>query len=168
MHAYTPDDFKDDYFNYSYSKKGAATVPDSEWTGDLFYPKQNYLSKSIEEQNPKAYHRITYPAFLTTKDGDLMVTWRFGGSLGANMRLTRYDGSWGKSLVWNNSKGVHTAGFYGAFSIANDWLPAGTAGAKPINRRATSTTAGSIWPIARIPAASGTGTRQQVRSIAYR
>lgn len=123
MHAYTPDDFGDDYFNYSYSKKGAATVPDSEWTGDLFYPKQNYLSKSIEEQNPKAYHRITYPVFLTTKDGDLMVTWRFGGSLGANMRLTRYDGSsWGKSLAWNNSKGVHTAGFYGAFSIANDGM----------------------------------------------
>jgi hypothetical protein len=24
MHAYTPDDFGDDYFNYSYSKKGAA------------------------------------------------------------------------------------------------------------------------------------------------
>ncbi|SVC91499.1 uncharacterized protein METZ01_LOCUS344353, partial [marine metagenome] len=49
------------------------------------------------------------------------VTWRIGGHVSANMYLTRYDGqTWGESLVWNNTKGTNTTGFYGGFSIAND------------------------------------------------
>ena len=92
MHAYTPEDFRDDYFNYICSNKGAATVPDGEWTSDQFYPKQNYLNKEIEEQNPTAYHRVTYPSFFTTKEDDLMAKWRIGGHVSANMYLSRYDG----------------------------------------------------------------------------
>jgi hypothetical protein len=123
MHAYTPDDFKNDFFNYSYSKKNAALVPDSEWNIDLFYPKQNYLNKSIANNNPKAYWRVTYPGFFTTKDGDLIVKWRIGGHRNAHMYLTKYDGStWGKAVRWNITRGANTTGYYGSFRIFNDQM----------------------------------------------
>lgn len=44
MHAYWKSRYPDDYFNYSYSIDGAATVDDAKWSIDLFNPKQNYLS----------------------------------------------------------------------------------------------------------------------------
>lgn len=125
MHAYSPNDFPDDFFNYSYSKKGAAVVPDRDWTSDLFYPKQNFLNRAVAERNPSAYHRVTYPGFLTTKEGDLIVKWRIGGHINASMHLTKYDGSgWGESSIWNDGRGRHTTGFYGDFRIFNGQMVA--------------------------------------------
>lgn len=121
MHAYTPDDFPEDYFNYNVSEKGAATVPDDKWTIDLFHEKQNYLNLEIAEQNPEAYYRVTYPGFFTTSDDDLIVKWRIGGHMNAHMYLTKYDGSgWNAAHQWNKTTGEHTTGYYGSFRIFND------------------------------------------------
>jgi len=121
MHAYTPDDYPDDYFNYNISRKGAALVSDDDWTIDLFDPKQTYLNKDIAERVPKAYWRVTYPGFFTTIDDDLIVKWRIGGHMNAHMYLTKYDGEqWGEALRWNNTFGEHTTGYYGSFRIFND------------------------------------------------
>ena len=121
MHAYQPKDFKNDYFNYRYTRKGGAIVPDNEWNIGLFSPKQNYLNKNVFKKKPKTYYRVTYPGFFTTKDGDLIAKWRIGGHTAANMYLTKYNGSkWSKSYVWNDTKGKNTVGFYGVFNIFND------------------------------------------------
>jgi hypothetical protein len=123
MHAYTPKDFESDYFNYNVSKKGAATVSDDAWNIDLFQPKQNYLNKSIAEKNKRAYWRVTYPGFFTTRDGDLIVKWRIGGHMNAHMYLTKYDGEqWGEAFQWNRTVGEHTTGYYGSFRIFNDQM----------------------------------------------
>lgn len=121
MHAYTTADTPDDFFNYSYSVKGAALVPDSLWTLDLFYPKQNYLVSSLAQQNPGYYQRVTYPGFFLTEDDELMVKWRIGGHINATMYFTRYDGlGWSESVKWNNY--AVTSGFYGNFGVYNGKL----------------------------------------------
>jgi hypothetical protein len=114
MHAYTPKDFPEDYFNYSYTKKGAATVPDEKWTIDLFLPKQNYLNPDV----PRArYYSVTYPAFRTTPDDHLIVTWRVGGTHDAFMHFNEYDGErWSAPRLWNDTRGDKQVGFYGGFS----------------------------------------------------
>lgn len=118
MHAYTPDDFPDDYFNYIYSVDGAAVVPDSEWNIDLFHPKQNYLEKKYVEADPRYYWRVTYPVFFNSKDGDLIVRWRIGGHTNATMYLTMYDGeSWSESHKWNDFD--VTSGVYPSFGFYN-------------------------------------------------
>jgi hypothetical protein len=118
MHAYTTTDTQNDYFNYSYSKKNAAIVPDSLWTIDLFYPKQNYLVESLANDDPSYYQRVTYPRFYVSDDGDLITSWRIGGHTNATMYLTRYDGtSWSESRRWNNYN--TTSGFYGSFEFFN-------------------------------------------------
>ena len=123
LHAYTPSDFPDDYFNYSYSKKGAALVPDSEWTIDLFHPKQTYLEKKYVDENPRYYWRISYPVFFTADDGDLIVRWRIGGHTNATMYLTKYDGeSWSPSHKWNDFE--RTSGVYPVFGIYNGRMAA--------------------------------------------
>lgn len=118
LHAYTPSDFKNDYFNYNISKKGAAVVPDKEWKADLFFPKQNFLNKEIEKKKKDTYFRATYPGFFTTQEGDLVVKWRVGGHTNASMRLTKYNGeAWGPTKIWNQCSGRKITGFYGDFRI---------------------------------------------------
>lgn len=120
MHAYSPADFPEDFFNYSYTRKGAAVVPDAEWTSDLFFPKQNYLSKDVVEKNPGAYHRVTYPGFILTPGGDLLVKWRIGGHTSAWMHFSLYDGeTWSAPWKWNDQPRNKVTGFYGGFSIMN-------------------------------------------------
>ncbi len=123
MHAYTPSDFPDDYFNYIHSEKGAALVPDSEWSIDLFHPKQNYLEREYVEENPRKYWRVTYPVFFTADDGELIVRWRIGGHTNATMYLTMYDGdSWSPSHKWNDFD--RTSGVYPRFGIYNGKMAA--------------------------------------------
>lgn len=120
LHAYTPSDFKDDYFNYSYSKKGAAIVPDDQWNIDLFHPKQNYLNPDIDRG---AYYRVTYPGFRTTDAGNLVVHWRVGGTHDALMHFNEYDGEqWSAPRQWNATGGDKQVGFYGSFTPINGRL----------------------------------------------
>lgn len=120
MHAYTPKDFPKDYFNYSHSRKGAATVPDGKWNSSLFFPKQNYLNPDIPRER---YHRVTYPGFHTTDHGHLIVTWRVGGTHDALMHFNEYNGeSWSSPRRWNDTRGAKRVGFYGGFDTSGGLL----------------------------------------------
>ncbi len=123
LHAYTPSDFPDDYFNYSHSIRGAALVPDDEWKIDLFHPKQTYLEKKHVDGNPRYYWRTTYPVFLNTDDGELILRWRVGGHTNATMYFAKYDGeSWSPSHKWNDFE--TTSGVYPVFGIHNGRMAA--------------------------------------------
>ena len=99
MHAYGKNRYPDDYFNYSYSIDGAATVEDGKWNIDLFYPKQNYLNPVYN------YQIMTYPAFMTTSSGLLMARFRYGGPYNANILLNVFNGeSWSQPVWWNKSQ----------------------------------------------------------------
>lgn len=120
LHAYSPRDFEDDYFNYSHSKKGAAIAPDDQWNSDLFGPKQNYLNADVERSS---YYRVTYPRFWTTDTDHLVVSWRVGGTHNAWMHFSEYDGEgWSAPRPWNNTRGDKQVGFYGSFTPINGRL----------------------------------------------
>jgi len=90
MHAYSetrPVDgsLSNDYFRYSYSKKGALTVPDEEFTLEQFYPKQLFL-KAGED-----YKSLTYPRFFENTEGALMVCMREGGHNNGKYMFSKYD-----------------------------------------------------------------------------
>ena len=117
MHAYTPADFPNDYFNYSGSKKGAAVVPDEQWSVDLFHPKRNYLSEEAVKKNPKAYYAVTYPNYNVTADGNLIAMYRYGGTTNATMSFSKYDGeSWSEPWIWNKQP-EKRFGIYGGLSV---------------------------------------------------
>ena len=123
MHAYTPRDFPDGYFNYRHSIKGGAVVPDDKWGIDLFLPKQNYLSKAAVQSNAQTYYRISYPGFWTTEQGNLIVKWRKGGTHDAWMHFSEYDGEqWSAPRIWNDTQGEKRIGFYGGFLPINGRL----------------------------------------------
>lgn len=120
MHAYTPRDFSDDYFNYSCSKKGVAAVPDAQWSLNLFSPKQTFLTSRAPKT---AYYRITYPAFRVDDAGNLSVGWRQGGTHDAEMQFSTYDGErWTAPLSWNKPVKGNTKGFYGSFKVFNETM----------------------------------------------
>lgn len=90
MHAYSenrPSDgsLANDYFRYSYSKKGALTVPDKEFTIDQFYPKQLFLKAG------ENYKSLTYPKFFENSKGALMVCMREGGHNNGKYMFCKYD-----------------------------------------------------------------------------
>jgi hypothetical protein len=117
MHAYTPQDFKDDYFNYSVSKKGGAVVSDTEWKLNLFAPKQNHLNPKAAKS---AYYRITYQSFRVDDKGNLSVGWRQGGTYDAEMQFSTYDGeTWTAPMSWNQPPKGNIKGFYGDFKVFN-------------------------------------------------
>jgi len=114
LHAYTKSNLPDDFFNYSYSVPGAATVDDKDWNINLFHPKQNYL---VAGEN---YERITYPGFLESPTGELILKYRFGSPNNANMRLNTYDGNrWSEQKAWNNANDIKY-GVYGGFKIVEN------------------------------------------------
>lgn len=115
MHAYTPSDFPNSYFNYQVSVPGGALVADEEFTEDLFGPKQNVLSSAVD---PTAYYNVSYPAFLLSPNNKLLATWRTGGSTNAKMKISTYEnGSWGSPVPWNANP--NPTGIYGQFKSFN-------------------------------------------------
>lgn len=102
-----------DYFKYYYSKPNSLTVPDSEFTLDLFV-KDNYYSANdpinaydnpnnemdeykhitlTGEVNANKYQALTYPKFSLTDDGDLYLLMRKGRSKNGAFFYNKYDGS---------------------------------------------------------------------------
>jgi len=117
LHAYSPQDFKDDYFNYSVSKKGGAVVSDAQWQIDIFAPKRKHLNPEAPEA---AYYRITYPSFRVDDQGNLSVDWRQGGTHNAVMQFCTYDGEiWTAPMSWNKPTSGNSKGFYGGFKVFN-------------------------------------------------
>lgn len=118
LHAYTPKDFKNDYFNYSVSKKGGATVSDEQWKLDLFASKRTHLNPKAPKS---AYYQITYPRFRVDDNGHLHVGWRQGGTHNAEQQFSTYDGeTWTSPVSWNKPTKGNTKGFYGDFKVFND------------------------------------------------
>ncbi|WP_298551430.1 BNR-4 repeat-containing protein [uncultured Algibacter sp.] len=92
MHAYSSSSLPNDFFNYSVSLKNKAFVPDSEFTLDIFNPKQNYLKQG------ENYERITYPMIHRADDGSLVTRYRVGGSGNGDIFMAHYDGN-----VWTDN-----------------------------------------------------------------
>jgi hypothetical protein len=107
MHAYRQDtktggngSFESDYFRYSYSLPGAATVSDQAFTlnqfvkdtsehsdGDLDY-KHVTMTGVV---NHDAFSRLTYPAFFMNDEGDLFMHMRQGSSHDGRIVFNKYQ-----------------------------------------------------------------------------
>lgn len=88
-------EFADDYLRYSYTVAGAATVPDEEFTLDLFVNSEagHYKHLSFPGiNNDRITKLLTYPAFFTNDDGDLFMKMRFGYDRNGQLLFARYDG----------------------------------------------------------------------------
>lgn len=113
MHSYSKTSYPDDYFNYNISLKGAAGVPDGEFTIDLFKPRQTYLNNNYN------YSDITYPNFFINTKNELFVWFREGGNNNGMFKFAKYDGnSWGaftnfSTLNAKNSGSAYNWGLYG-------------------------------------------------------
>ncbi|WP_298947450.1 BNR-4 repeat-containing protein [uncultured Polaribacter sp.] len=88
--------FANDYLRYSYTTLNAATVPDDEFTIDLFVqsPNNNYKHlrfPGITDDNTTKL--LTYPAFFTNDEGDLFMKNRFGFSENGKFLFAKYDGN---------------------------------------------------------------------------
>ena len=88
--------FANDYLRYSYTTPNAATVPDDEFTIDLFVqsPNNNYKHlqfPGITDDNTTKL--LTYPAFFTNDEGDLFMKNRFGFSENGKFIFAKYDGN---------------------------------------------------------------------------
>ena len=88
--------FANDYLRYSYTTDNAATVPDDEFTIDLFVqsPNNNYKHLAfpgITDDNTTKL--LTYPAFFTNDEGDLFMKNRFGFSENGKFLFAKYDGN---------------------------------------------------------------------------
>lgn len=85
-----------DYLRYSYTTENAATVPDEEFTLDLFVqsPNENYKHLAFPGINDENTTKLlTYPAFFTNDEGDLFMKNRFGFSENGKFLFAKYDGN---------------------------------------------------------------------------
>lgn len=105
MHGYDDNNhggvFEDDFFRYSYSIAGAADVPDSDFTLDLFVKDTSEISQGDDDYkhlvmtgnlaDRNNFARLTYPKFFTTDDGTLLLYMRLGGNNNGAYVFNRYD-----------------------------------------------------------------------------
>ena len=141
LHAYRPQDFKHDYFNYSVSTKGGATASDEKWQLKLFAPKRTHLNPKAPKS---AYYQITYPRFRVDDNGYLHVGWRQGGTNNAEQQFSTYDGKkWTPPTSWNKPAKGNKKGFYGGFKVFNDKMYVVGHAVVPKTRRLVS----CPWPI---------------------
>lgn len=141
MHAYGKDRPSDgalseDYFRYSFSKANAATVPDEEFTIDLFVndPDNEYKHLSLNQKDDyEQFSGLTYPTFFLTTEGDLLMYMRRGGNNNGGYVFSKYVASekkWTDFIQWNTmdakSQGMkHNWGLYGAMKYVNGQLRVG-------------------------------------------
>ncbi len=120
--------FANDYLRYSYSTPDAATVPDEEFTIDLFVqsPNNNYKHLAfpgITDINTTKL--LTYPAFFTNDEGDLFMKNRFGFSENGKFLFAKYDGNdWEGYTDFNrtgasNHGSPYNWGLYGDIKYVN-------------------------------------------------
>lgn len=122
MHGYRSQSLPDDFFNYSISKKDMAFVPDSEFTLDIFNPKQNFLKQG------ESYERATYPMIHRADDGSLVARYREGGSGNGDILMAHYNGN-GWSDNWLFQEGTtplpNRNSYYGGERFINGKFYAG-------------------------------------------
>lgn len=98
LHAYTISDTADSFFNYSVSEAGGAFVPDAEFNLSLFENENTTNAKLNYLKQGENYQLLTYPEIHRTPDGNLVVTYRYGGAGTGDRMLAYYDGN-----VWSDN-----------------------------------------------------------------
>ncbi|SHI31152.1 BNR-4 repeat-containing protein [Algibacter luteus] len=115
MHAYSnsrPSDgsLSDDYFRYSYSIAGVASVSDAEFTLDKFVEKPSnpgvYKHLSLNSGRPgypneeySNFSALTYPQFFLNDAGDVFMYMREGGNNNGAYKFSKYDAN---TSTWSN------------------------------------------------------------------
>ena len=106
--------------HYRVSDKNILDHPEKvKWASFLFKPVINYL----EEGKPVPV--ITYPAFISTPQGDLLFAFRNGISGNGDCLVGRYDGSTGKwenPHIYISGQGDYTDPFAGLSKTRNAYL----------------------------------------------
>jgi len=91
--------------HYRVSKPGIANAPDKvKWTADLFSEVRDWL------QRGKPIARVTYPRFVPTPQGSLLLVSRDGIATNGNVTLCEYDaarGGWSERWVVTSSSGIY-------------------------------------------------------------
>ncbi|WP_396600619.1 BNR-4 repeat-containing protein [Algibacter sp. R77976] len=120
--------FANDYLRYSYTTANAATVPDEQFTIDLFVqsPNSNYKHLAFPGINNVTVTKLlTYPAFFTNDKGDLFMKNRFGYSENGRFLFAKYDGKdWEGYTDFNRSNASshgnpYNWGLYGDIKYVN-------------------------------------------------
>ncbi len=144
MHSYSnsrPSDgsLSDDYFRYSYSIAGVASVSDAEFTLDKFVEKPSnpgvYKHLSLNSGRPgypseeySNFSALTYPQFFQNDAGDLFMYMREGGNNNGAYKFSKYTAStssWSSFTDFNvlnarNQPGItYNWGLYGNMKYVN-------------------------------------------------
>ncbi len=84
-------DMHGSWFNYINSDPGVATNPaGTAWNASILNPETNVLNAG---ENP--IPGVTYPRFITKPGGDMVMTYRTGGSGNGDVRLATFDAQTG-------------------------------------------------------------------------
>lgn len=106
--------------NYRVSRTGILEHPEKvKWESTLFNPVINYLEKD------KPILAISYPAFISTPQGNLLFIFRNGYSGNGDCILVSYDGSkskWYNSRTFISGKGIYVDPQAGASKARNAYL----------------------------------------------
>lgn len=121
MHSYDEDrpadgSFSNDYFRYTYSKKDAATVPDSQFNLDQFVKNSRGGYKHLEMKRGVDYRSLTYPNFFLNKQGELFMWIREGGNDNGAYKFCKYDGN-----SWSNFKQFNILGARNTNGVDFNW-----------------------------------------------
>ncbi|WBB60676.1 BNR repeat-containing protein [Streptomyces sp. WMMC500] len=110
------DSHADGYF-YLKSVPGLMNRPGAhDWTADAFGPVQTTLDGLTLTD------RFTYPQFVATPDGGLLLSYREGVSGNGRNALAAYDGKrWRELGVWSGSTGTYTTA-HGSSNARNMYL----------------------------------------------
>ncbi|WP_053084548.1 BNR-4 repeat-containing protein [Catenovulum maritimum] len=123
MHAYRENtdtggngDIRKDYFRYSYSLAGAASVTDNNFTLTQFVKDTSVNSEGATDykhltmtgiEDHGQFSRLTYPTFFTSHDGDLFLHMRQGSSHDGRVVFNKYLAEQGK---WSHFKSFNVLG----------------------------------------------------------
>ena len=94
--------------NYRVSKPGVATDPDNmQWNASLFSDVRDWLKQGEQLSN------VTYPRFVPTPQGGLLLVSRNGASRDGKITFAEYNpdrGSWSSRWEVTNNKGLYVFG----------------------------------------------------------
>jgi hypothetical protein len=94
--------------HYRISQQNVATNPDAvTWNSSLFGPVKDTLVVGSAVTN------LTYPAFIPTTAGDLLLVFRIGGSGSGDTYIRKYDGT---THAWVSGLGKFVSGSTGSYT----------------------------------------------------
>lgn len=118
FHSYTTSDTPDAFFNYSVSEAEGAFVPDAEFNLSLFENENTTNAKLNYLKQGENYQLLTYPEIHRTPDGNLVVTYRYGGAGTGDRMLAYYDSTNGWTDNWKISEGRFSSPRYSMYGYS--------------------------------------------------